>query len=85
MISPYWSWALCVIGVLGHVFTGRRRWWGWLIVALNEALYIAYGVATEQYGFVAGGIAYGAIYFWNLRQWWRAQRAHAGVRDIRST
>jgi hypothetical protein len=46
-----WSWVLAVIGVTGIFLVGRKTIWGWLVLCVNECLWIAYGLITKQYGF----------------------------------
>ena len=57
-MMQYWSWLLAVIGVTGIFLVGRKTIWGWLILCVNEVLWIAYALATDQYGFIAMAVAY---------------------------
>mgnify|MGYP000093949135 FL=1 len=64
-----WSWILAVIGVAGIFFVGRKTIWGWLILCVNEILWIAYALITDQYGFIFSAIAYAAVYVKSYLSW----------------
>lgn len=66
-----WSWVLAVIGVTGIFLVGRKTIWGWLILCVNECLWIAYALATDQYGFIAMAVAYAAVYIKSYIHWRR--------------
>ena len=65
----YWSWILAAIGVTGTFFVGRKVIWAWLILLVNECLWMIYAVTTEQYGFIFAAIAYGAVYIKSYIHW----------------
>lgn len=65
----YWSWILAAIGVTGIFFVGRKTIWGWLILCLNEILWIIYAVTTKQYGFIFAAVAYGIVYIKSFIHW----------------
>lgn len=69
MTEQIWSWVLSCIGVTGLLLVGRRKWWAWGITALNEVLWIGYALATRQYGFIFGAVAYIAVHAHNARKW----------------
>jgi hypothetical protein len=69
-----WSWILAAIGVTGIFLVGRKTIWGWLILCLNECLWIAYALATKQYGFIVAAIAYGIVYVKSFIHWKRDER-----------
>jgi hypothetical protein len=64
-----WSWILAAIGVTGIFLVGRKTIWGWLILCVNEVLWIAYALATDQYGFIAMALAYAAVYIKSFIHW----------------
>jgi nicotinamide riboside transporter PnuC len=64
-----WSWILAAIGVTGIFFVGRKTIWGWLILLLNECIWIAYALATDQYGFIVMATAYAAVYIKSYIAW----------------
>ena len=66
-----WSYVLAAIGVTGIFFVGRKTIWGWLILCLNECLWIVYAVTTKQYGFIVAAIAYGIVYVKSYILWRR--------------
>lgn len=69
-----WSWILAAIGVTGIFLVGRKTIWGWLILCVNECLWIAYALATDQYGFIAMALAYAAVYIKSYIHWKRDER-----------
>jgi hypothetical protein len=64
-----WSYVLAAIGVTGIFFVGRKTVWGWLVLLLNEFLWIAYALITDQYGFILSAIAYGIVYVKSYMLW----------------
>lgn len=48
---------------------GNKRWEAWALGLANQGLWIAYAVATQQYGFILGAAMYGTVYARNLRKW----------------
>jgi hypothetical protein len=66
-----WSYVLAVIGVTGIFFVGRKTIWGWLILLLNECIWIAYAIATSQYGFIFMATAYSVVYIKSYLLWRR--------------
>lgn len=68
-----WSWVLAAIGVVGIFFVGRKTIWGWMILLVNEAIWIVYAVTTKQYGFIVSAIAYAAVYIKSFIHWRREE------------
>jgi hypothetical protein len=68
-MTQYWSWLLAVIGVGGIFLVGRKTIWGWLILCVNECIWILYALATKQYGFIVMAVAYALVYIKSYRQW----------------
>ena len=71
-----WSWLLTAVGVTGLWMAGSRNKWGWAVGLFAQSLWFSYAIATEQWGFIPGCLAYGTMYARNLRAWWQAE-AHA--------
>lgn len=65
----YWSYILATIGVAGIYFVGRKDIWGWYVLLFNECLWIAYALATDQYGFILSALAYAAVYIKSYVHW----------------
>lgn len=65
-MMPY---ILSVIGVCGMLVIGSHRWWGWCIAFVNECLWVAFAVATRQYGFILGATFYGTVNAYNAYKW----------------
>jgi len=51
-------WVLVVGGVVGTYLAGMGRRWAWLLLFGLQPVWIAYAVATGQFGFVLGSLAY---------------------------
>ena len=64
-----WSWVLAAIGVTGIFLVGRKTIWGWLVLCVNECIWIAYGLATKQYGFIVMALSYAAVYIKSYLHW----------------
>lgn len=74
-MSQWWSWALSAIGIAGIFLAGGHRKVGWLLGLGVQGLWIAYAVATEQWGFIASALAYGAVYARNWLRWRKAEQS----------
>ena len=68
-MSPVWSYVLTAIGITGIYLAGRRNLYGWVVGLSAQVLWIAYAVATEQWGFIVSAFAYGSVYANNWRKW----------------
>jgi hypothetical protein len=64
-----WSYVLAVVGVTGIFFVGRKTIWGWLVLLTNECIWIAYALATDQYGFIFMAVAYASVYIKSFIGW----------------
>lgn len=73
MIPVWWSVLLTLVGVTGLWVAGRRSAWGWVIGLGAQVLWIAYAVATRQWGFIGSALAYGTVYARNAARW-RSER-----------
>lgn len=74
MIPVWWSILLTAVGVTGLWLAGRNSKWGWAVGLGAQGLWIAYAVATGQWGFLASAGAYGFVYARNFVRWHRARR-----------
>lgn len=73
-MSEYWSWILAAIGVTGIYVVGKKNIWGWLVLCVNECIWIAYALATQQYGFIVMALAYAAVYVKSYIQWRKEEK-----------
>jgi len=64
-----WSYVLAVVGVTGIFFVGQKTIWGWLVLLTNECIWIAYALATNQYGFIFMAVAYASVYIKSFIGW----------------
>jgi hypothetical protein len=65
----WWSWLLAAIGLTGLWLAGSRRAAGWAIGIAVQVLWVAYGLAADQWGFIASAVGYGAVNARNLWRW----------------
>ena len=68
-MSQWWSWLLAAWGVTGLVLAGRRKAIGWAVGLAAQVAWVAYALATDQWGFIASATAYGAVYARNYWTW----------------
>lgn len=61
-MNPLWSYALAVVGLTGLWLAGSGKALGWMVGVGAQALWIAYAVATQQWGFILTAVAYAAVY-----------------------
>ena len=66
----WWSWLLMAVGVFGLWLAGRKDRRGWVVGVFAQLLWIAYALATHQYGFIVSALAYGWVYAKNAHAWW---------------
>lgn len=78
-----WSYLLTAVGVLGLFLAGRKSWTGWAVGLAAQSLWVAYALASHQYGFLLSAAAYGWVYARNLRAWRAEARAQEEVRAWR--
>lgn len=64
-----WSYLLAGVGVFGLYLAGKKNPMGWAVGLGAQALWIAYALATEQWGFIVSALAYGWVYGKNYRSW----------------
>jgi len=69
-----WSFVLAGIGITGLFLAGRGQAAGWLIGLGSQLLWVAYALATGQYGFLLSAAGYGSVYALNAHRWLRARR-----------
>jgi hypothetical protein len=69
----FWSWTLTAVGVTGLYLAGKKIWWAWYVGLGAQVLWIAYAIATKQYGFIFSALAYGFVYLKNGRAWQKAR------------
>jgi hypothetical protein len=68
------SWTLGAMAAVGLLIVGRKKTWGWLFLVAAQTMWIAYGLTTRQYGFVASGAGFALLNGHNWLKWRRADR-----------
>jgi drug/metabolite transporter superfamily protein YnfA len=68
-MNPYWSYLLTAVGVFGLWLAGRKDRRGWMVGIGAQVLWVAYAIATRQWGFLVSAGAYGWVYVKNARSW----------------
>ena len=74
-----WSFILAAVGITGLLLAGRKSVWGWAIGVGAQVLWIAYALATRQYGFILTAVAYGIVYGINWWTWFKEKHVEAGL------
>ena len=69
MSAATWSWIAAVASIGGLWISGNNPRRGWLYGIACQAVWVAYGAATDQPGMIALSVAFVAIYGRNLRRW----------------
>lgn len=67
-MSPLWSFALAAVGITGLLIAATRPHVGWWFNIAAQAVWLAYAVATRQWGFVLTAVAYTVAYVRLLRR-----------------
>lgn len=80
-MSAYWSWVLTLMGMLTVYLTGRNVRVGWGFGLATQAVWLAYGLATGQPGFILSVVGFGGLYAVNLARSHRS-RVRAGGPDV---
>jgi hypothetical protein len=61
-MSPWWSYTLATVGVTGLWLAGSGKPAGWMVGVGAQILWLAYAVATHQWGFIVTAVAYAIAY-----------------------
>lgn len=69
MTDWWWSWLLTGVGVTGLFLAGSKRALGWALGVAAQGFWIAYALATAQYGFLLSALVYGWVYMRNWLKW----------------
>ena len=64
-----WPYILSLVGISAMWLAGLKRWQGWALGLVCEALWVVYALSTHQYGFIFGSVTYSAVYLRNLWRW----------------
>lgn len=67
-MNPLWSYALAALGLAGLWLAGSGRRLGWLFGVAAQILWIAYAIATQQWGFIVTAVAYAVVYLRGARK-----------------
>jgi len=73
-MNPWWSFVLTFVGVIGFLLAGRRVWWSWYVNLACQALWLAYAIVTEQYGFIVAALVYSYVFGKNAILWTKEHR-----------
>lgn len=63
-----WDLALAVVGLTGLLIAARRPRIGWWFNIAAQAVWISYGLATDQHGFILMSAGYTVAYIRLLRR-----------------
>jgi nicotinamide riboside transporter PnuC len=69
-----WSYVLAGLGILSIYLTGKKLKSGWVVGLINSALWITYGLTSEQYGFVISALVFIGVQLKNYLNWAEEER-----------
>ncbi|WUS97092.1 hypothetical protein OHA46_10550 [Streptomyces sp. NBC_00708] len=69
MSAAWWSWAAAAVSIIGLWVAGINPRIGWAYGIASQTVWVAYGMATEQWGMIALSFAFVVIYVRNLYRW----------------
>jgi nicotinamide riboside transporter PnuC len=69
MTDPRWTWLFTLMGIVAMYLLTRKNRWGYIVGLTKELIWIPYGFATHQYGFVASGIIFAAVFIRGFTLW----------------
>lgn len=87
-MNEVWSWVLTAVGLTCFFLAGRKVWWAWYVGIAGQALWLTYSLVTAQWGFLAGVVAYTAVYAKNAHSWTaehRSSRRHSPTLSTEET
>ena len=67
-MSAVWSYILATVGVTGLWIAATRPKVGWWFNIAAQAVWLAYAIATRQWGFLVTAVAYAVVYARLLRK-----------------
>ena len=67
-MSPVWSYVLAAIGISGLWIAATRPRIGWWFNIVAQTVWLAYAIATRQWGFLLTAVAYAVVYARLLRK-----------------
>lgn len=79
MSAAMWSWIAAAVSIAGLWISGHNPRWGWIYGIASQAVWVTYGLVTDQPGMLLLSVAFVILYGRNLRRWrgTRFQRAAA--------
>lgn len=83
-MNALWSYALAALGITGLLIAANRPRVGWWFNIAAQTAWVAYALATRQWGFLASALAYVVAYVRLLRRAYRpAEPVKTGPRRAR--
>jgi len=59
-----------VIGIIGGIMNVLKNKWGFVLWVIGDALWIIYGLITQQYFFMMQYIVFALIAVWGFKSWY---------------
>ncbi|ASM62342.1 hypothetical protein SEA_NIGHTMARE_66 [Arthrobacter phage Nightmare] len=74
------TWVMSLVGFIGFIFVGQKKWWGWYINLVCQILWATYALVTGQLAFLAFAAAYFVIFARNAFKWTKDELASRKLR-----
>jgi nicotinamide riboside transporter PnuC len=74
-----WSYVLAGLGILSLYLTGKKMKSGWVVGLINSGLWIAYGISSQQFGFIISAGFFIGVQLKNYLSWREEERIIANV------
>ncbi|AXH46725.1 membrane protein [Arthrobacter phage DevitoJr] len=75
------TWVMSLVGFIGFIFVGQKKWWGWYINLVCQILWATYALVTGQLAFLAFAAAYFVIFARNAFKWTKDELASRKLRN----
>jgi hypothetical protein len=73
-VNAYWSYLLTAVGIYGLLLLRAKKSIGWVVGLAAQTLWLAYAIATRQWGFILSAACYGTVNTLGLIAWRKAER-----------
>jgi hypothetical protein len=65
------DWVCGAMALLSTFVLGKKKWYGWLISATTNALFVVLNARAHLWGVVPVSLFCCILNLWNMVKWWR--------------